>query len=183
MKKAISILVTVLVAMLATAAHASERGLTLLLSGDAGANGFSIELSEDGRYYLIEANAPLEVGGGICTHIENNPNLLQCEAAAIVGFELNGAGGDDRFAVSRTITAPATLRGGPGRDILAGGGGSDKILGGSGNDKLIGQPGDDWLFGGPGADRLYGGAGNDRLAGGPGEDLLVGGPGHNTEAQ
>jgi RTX calcium-binding nonapeptide repeat (4 copies) len=170
MKKAISILVTVLVAYAAASASAGERGLTVLLAGDNNANSFLISLSSDGRSYLIESNAPLKVGGGLCTHPEANPNRLQCEAAAIAGFEVNAGGGPDRVVLGHELAVPATLRGGPG---------DDKLIGGAGDDKLIGGAGNDWLFGGAGSDRLFGGPGDDRLVGGPGENVLVGGPGRN----
>ncbi|HVO54450.1 MAG TPA: hypothetical protein VMT37_08560 [Solirubrobacterales bacterium] len=181
MKKAIPILLAVLAAFLSPLAHADERALTVLLAGDASANAFRIGLSADGRSYLIQSSAPLEVGGGICTHPEGSPDALECEAAAIAGFEVNGGAGNDRVSLTRAVKVPATLRGGPGDDRLTGGSGNDKLLGGSGNDRLVGGGGEDWLFGGPGKDRLYGGPGDDRLVGGPGEDVLVGGPGRDSE--
>jgi Ca2+-binding RTX toxin-like protein len=183
MKRFVVIVLAVLTAALASSAQAEERSLTVLLAGDSGNNSFSVVLSKDGRSYLILANQPLEVGGDVCTHPEEHAKALDCEAAAIGGFEVNGAGGNDRISFFHDVPVPVTLRGGPGNDRLAGGAGSDKLLGGSGNDKLVGNGGGDWLFGGPGEDRLYGGPGDDRLAGGPGQDVLVGGPGHDTEAQ
>jgi Ca2+-binding RTX toxin-like protein len=183
MKGIAAIVLVAIAAALASSAHAEERSLTVLLAGDSGNNSFSVILSKDGRDYLILANRPLEVGGGVCTHPEEHANALECEAAAIGGFEVNGGAGNDRISFFHDIPVPVTLRGGPGNDRLAGGAGSDKLLGGSGNDKLVGNGGDDWLFGGPGEDHLYGGPGNDRLAGGPGEDVLVGGPGHDAESQ
>jgi Ca2+-binding RTX toxin-like protein len=183
MKKSIPIILAVLVAYLATVAHAEERALTVLLAGDGRANTFRIGLSPDGRKYVIQSNSSLEVGGSVCAHPEESPDTLECDAAAIGGFEVNAGPGDDRVGLSREVKVPATLRGGPGDDRLTGGSGDDKLLGGGGEDKLVGGPGDDWLFGGPGADHVYGGPGDDKLVGGPGEDTLVGGPGHNVEKQ
>lgn len=191
MKKALPILLTLVLAATATAADAEER-LTVLLAGDRGNNSFAISLSEDGRSYLIAANAPLEVGGGVCSHPEADPKALECEAVAIGGFEVNGGAGADRVVVGLEIPVPVTLRGGADNDVLVGGAGDDKLIGGPGDDRISGRGGNDWLFGGPGADALFGGPGDDRLAGGPGDDRLiggpgkdglVGGPGRNTEAQ
>lgn len=58
-------------------------------------------------------------------------------------------------------SAPATLDGGAGNDLLTGGIGGDYLFGGSGTDTLNGGDGDDVLVGGAGADILSGGAGYD----------------------
>jgi Ca2+-binding RTX toxin-like protein len=179
MKRTIPILITVLVAYGAAVAHAGERSLTVLLSGGPEANLIHVGLSPDGRDYVIESGAPLEVAGAVCTHPEANANELLCEATAIAGFEVNAGPGDDAVVVGHEVLAPATLRGGPGDDKLIGGIGNDKISGGPGADLLGGRAGDDWLYGGAGDDRLYGGSGNDLLRGGPGLNVLNGGTGTN----
>lgn len=177
MKKLLLTVILVLAACSAPAAHAAERSVTVLLTAGPGNDVFDVKLSQDGRSYLIDSLSPLEAGGGICVHKEGSDHELECEAAAIGGFEVSGGAGDDSVIISPKILIPATLRGGPGDDRLRGGGGDDKIVGGSGNDILLGHGGKDWLFGGPGKDWLFGGAGDDRLQGGPGADLLIGGPG------
>ena len=80
-------------------------------------------------------------------------------------------GGNDSVNVSPVVSAPATLEGGDGNDILRAGGGATTLLGASGNDTL---------WGGTGACILLGGAGNDVLHGGYGSCVLVGGAGANT---
>lgn len=183
MKKAILTALAVIAALAATPAWAEPGPLTLLLAGGREDNFIRISLSADGRNYVIQSRVPLEVGGDICTHPEERPTELLCEAPAIAGFEVNAGGGNDKVVLASDIPIPATLRGGSGDDRLIGGGVSDKIVGGSGNDILIGRRGDDWLLGGSGEDRLFGGPGNDQLRGGPGADTLVGGPGQNHELQ
>ena len=177
---AIAIAALLLFAALAGGAQAGEGGLTLVLAGGPGPDTIAIDLSPDGHRYEIASASPLEVGGGVCSHPVADPDLLSCEAAAIGGFEVNGAGDDDSVILGATVEAPATLRGGDGDDHLVGGNGNDKIVGGPGNDILGGRGGDDSIYGGPGDDRLYGGPGNDKLIGGDGENiLLVGGLGRN----
>lgn len=189
MKKAILTAMTVLVAWAAPAAHASEPSLTLLLAGGSEANVIDIQLSLDGRSYVIDTlGQPLEVGGSVCAHPQGSESELVCEAAAIGGFEVNAGDGDDAVAVSPRVQVPVTLRGGPGNDALRGGSGADKLVGGVGTDSLFGRGGDDSLFGGPGNNSLYGGSGNDflngagsaggvsLLQGGSGDDVLHGGP-------
>jgi Ca2+-binding RTX toxin-like protein len=180
MKRAVLILITVLVASCAAVAHAGERSYTVLLAGDNEANTIHVGLSPDGRSYVIDSGAPLEAFSGLCINPAGNPNELLCEATAIVGFEVNGNSGDDTIHVSRIVTAPVTMRGGPGDDVLVGGSGADKLVGSAGNDELIARGGDDALFGGPGDDLLYGGLGDDVLRGGPGANVLVGGSGANS---
>jgi Ca2+-binding RTX toxin-like protein len=180
MKRAITILITVLVASGAAVAHAGERSLTVLLTGGAEANAIHIGLSLDGRSYVIESAAALEVGGSLCAHPEANPNELLCEATAIAGFEVNAGPGDDSVIVGHEVSVPTTLRGGPGNDKLIGGIGNDKLIGGSGADILVGRAGDDWLYGGSDDDRLYGGSGDDLLRGGSGVNVLLGGSGTNV---
>lgn len=126
-------------------------------------------------------------------------------AAAALGQEVFGLGGDDR------------LFGGDGDDRLVGGEGNDTVLGDAGADQLWGGAGQDWLEGGAGDDELFaegpaieevdgflgqntllgglgddslwgadgresleGGAGNDWLYGGVGLDTLLGGDGNDT---
>lgn len=184
MKRAILIAVTMAMAAgAAPSAPAAETPLTVLLAGGAEESDIRIALSPDGRTYVIDSVAPLEVGGNVCWHPEGQPNELICEAAPIGGFEVNAGSGDDSVSVAREVPIPVTLRGGPGEDRLAGGSGGDKLVGGVGNDVLIGRAGADSLFGGPGGDRLVGCSGNDLLQGNSGSDTLLGGSGQDTLVQ
>jgi Ca2+-binding RTX toxin-like protein len=178
MKRAILIATTVLVAHAATLARA-EAPLDVVLAGGAEDSEISIALSSDGRSYVIDSIAQLEVGSSICVHPEGKQNELICEAAPIGGFEVNAGDGNDSVSVERNVPISVTLRGGAGNDRLVGGAGADKLIGGAGNDQLIGRGGNDSLFGGSGDDSLHGGNGNDLLRGGPGEDGLLGGAGAN----
>lgn len=179
MKKAILIALTVLAANTAAVAHAGERSLTVVFAGGGEADTIAIAVSTDGRSYVIESAAPLEVGGSVCSHPAENPDQLICEAAPIAGFEVNAGPGDDSVSLSHDVPVPATLRGGPGNDKLVGGAVADKLIGGSGDDTLIGRAGNDWLYGGSGDDRLVGGSGNDLLRGGSGQNTMLGGSGQN----
>jgi len=179
MKRALLIAITVLVAVSATPAHAAERSLNLLLAGGPEDNSIEIALSADGRSFVIDSIAPLEVGGGVCSHPEGKANEIVCEAAAIAGFEVNVNGGDDSVVIGKTVPVPVTLRGGPGDDKLVGGAGNDRLLGGADDDVLVGRAGNDWLAGSTGDDKLVGGSGDDKLLGGPGTNALFGGSGNN----
>lgn len=184
MKRAILTVMTVLVAAAALTMHAAAKpSLTVLLAGGVEESQITIALSADGRSYVIDSVAPLEVGGDVCWHPDGQMNELVCEAAPVGGFEVNAGAGDDSVTVAREVPVPVTLRGGPGLDRLVGGGGPDKLTGGPGDDVLVGRAGSDSLFGGPGDDRLVGGGGNDLLSGGSGVDSLLGGSGRNTLAQ
>jgi len=181
MKRALLITIAMLAAVFAAPAPAANPStVTLLLAGGPEDNEIAVALSADGRSFVIDSIAPLEVGGGICTHPEGKPTEIVCEAAAIGGFEVNGNGGNDSVAVGKTVPVPVTLRGGPGDDKLIGGMASDKLLGGAGNDVLVGRAGNDWLAGSTGDDKLVGGPGDDKLLGGPGTNGLFGGSGHNV---
>jgi Ca2+-binding RTX toxin-like protein len=182
MKRLILIAITVLAATTAPLAAAGERSLTVVLAGGGEADSISIEVSPDGRSYVIDSIAPLEVGGPVCSHPQGNLNELLCEAAAIAGFEINTGAGNDSAILARYVPVPVTIRGGAGDDKLIGGGVADKLIGGLGNDILVGRGGDDWLYGGPGDDRLVGGSGNDLLRGGPGVNTMLGGSGQNDIA-
>lgn len=183
MKKSILIALTLLVILLAPAAHADPGPVTLVLAGSSDNDAFHVSLTADGRYYVILSAAPLEVGGDICTHPTESANEIECKAPAISGFEVNTLAGSDFVIFSSDVPVPVTIRGGPGGDRLEGGAAADKIVGGPGDDTLIGHGGDDWMLGGPGRDRLLGGSGNDHLQGGPEKDKLLGGPGKNSLLQ
>ncbi len=181
MKRAITIAAAIAATLVSSASAAAPESFTVLLAGGSASNTIHVWLTPDGRDYVIDSVVPLEVGGEVCTNPEGNPNELICAAPPIAGFEMNADGGDDSVTVSRGVTVPVTVRGGPGRDVLAGGSGDDKLIGGPGPDRLIGGPGDDVLTGGPGSDVLIGGGGNDTLLSGPGFDFDRGGSGHNVE--
>jgi RTX calcium-binding nonapeptide repeat (4 copies) len=184
MKRAILTAMTVLVTAAAVTGHAAAKpSLTVLLAGGVEESQITIALSVDGRSYVIDSVAPLEVGGDVCAHPEGQLNELVCEAAPIGGFEVNAGAGDDSVIVAREVPIPVTLRGGPGQDRLVGGGVGDKLVGGTDDDLLIGRAGADSLFGGPGDDRLVGSGGNDLLHGNSGADTLLGGSGKNQLVQ
>jgi hypothetical protein len=179
MKKIILIAVSIAALCAPLFARAETTPVVVLLAGGAEESMIEISLSPDGRSYQITSIAPLEVGAPVCWHPPENQNELDCQAAAISGFEVNAGPGNDSVVVAANVPVPVTLRGGPGDDRLAGGGGADKLVGGPGNDRLYGRGGADALYGGSGEDVLYGGSGNDGLWGGSGTDTLVGGSGVN----
>lgn len=171
-------MLTILAAQAVPVAHA-ETTYTVVLAGGTTESMIRIWLTPDGRSYVIDSIAPLEVGGTICENTPGMPNELVCKVPLVAGFEVNAGEGDDTVSVAGTVGVPVTMRGGPGRDTLIGGGGPDKLIGGDGNDKLAGRGGNDLLFGGVGNDELFGGSGDDVLRGGGGHDTLVGGSGEN----
>jgi Ca2+-binding RTX toxin-like protein len=183
MKKLTLILLATLALGAPALAHAAPKTYTVLLAGGDEANAIDIWLSANGREYVIDSVAQLDVGGEICGHPSEDPNELVCSAPLIAGFEVNAGGGDDRVAVSKDVSIPVTIRGGAGADVLIGGSGPDKLIGGEGNDRLLGGRGDDVLYGGEGKDVLIGGPGNDVLRGGYGEDTLIDGPGKDNVRQ
>jgi hypothetical protein len=179
MKRAILIMLAILAALPASVAHA-ETTYTVVLAGGATESMIRIWLTPDGRSYVIDSVAPLEVGGTICENTPGVPTELVCKAPLVAGFEVNAGEGDDMVSVASAVDVPVTMRGGPGRDSLVGGSGPDKLIGGDGSDKLAGRGGDDLLFGGIGNDELLGGSGNDIVRGGSGHDALSGGSGVNV---
>jgi hypothetical protein len=167
MKRAILIMLAILAAQAATVARAETSSYTVVLAGGAELSMIHIWLTPDGRSYVIDSAAPLEVGGTVCEHSAGNPDELVCQAALVAGFEINAGPGNDSVVVSSQVTIPVTMRGGPGDD----------------NDRLIGKGGNDLIFGGPGNDTIYGGSGEDTLRGGPGNDVISGGSGVNNIRQ
>jgi Ca2+-binding RTX toxin-like protein len=183
MRKVFLFAALLLAVQMPSAASAKAATYNVVLAGGVESSMISIQLSADGRTYVIDSVAPLEVGGSVCSNPPGLPNELTCQAASIASFEVNSGAGDDTVVVSRTVPIPVTLRGGPGNDSLSGGGGADKLIGGEGSDRLVGRGGDDALFGGEGDDVLIGCSGNDLLRGGYGVDTLHGGSGVNDELQ
>jgi Ca2+-binding RTX toxin-like protein len=183
MKKLLLISLALVALLVPALAPAAPKTYTVLLAGGEEASTIRIWLSSDGRQYVIDSAVSLEVGETVCTHADENPNELVCDAPAIAGFEVNSGGGDDRVTVADKVAIPVTMRGGSGNDTLLGGSGSDKLIGGTGDDRLFGWRGFDLLYGGPGDDVLNGGPNRDVLSGGPGMDSLAGGPGEDVVHQ
>jgi RTX calcium-binding nonapeptide repeat (4 copies) len=183
-KKAILVLLVLLAAQAPLFVHAAQPlTYTVLLAGGPESNSIRIWLSSDGRSYVIDSVVPLEVGGDVCQNPPGNPTELLCQAPKVASFEVNADGGDDVVRVAQGVKSPVTVRGGPGRDVMAGGAGADRLAGGDGPDRLIGRDGDDRLLGGNGPDTLYGGRGDDLLRGDKGRDHLNGGPGKDRLEQ
>jgi Ca2+-binding RTX toxin-like protein len=174
-------------AMLALGAPATAQGgavaYNVLVAGGPEANSIRIWLTPDGRDYVIDSDAALEMGGSICANPEGKPNELVCEAPIVASFEVNAAAGDDTIEVTPPVSIPVAMRGGAGNDTLIGADGPDRLLGGEGNDRLVGRGGPDLLSGGPGRDVLVGGPGDDVLRGGAGRDALAAGSGANEVHQ
>ncbi len=89
-------------------------------------------------------------------------------------------GGHDLVMIGCSVSAPATILGGDGHDILMGGGGPNTIDGGIGGDAIVGGSSDDMIDGGSGDDEIEGGAGNDTIYGGDGDDEIEAGCGDDT---
>src|SRR5664279_4412456 len=172
-KWAIAILACASTAFLAPAAARADEPVNLLIIGSSAEDMVKVELSPDGRNYVIHSSLLLEAGTGVCA---KGPNLaepeLVCAATAIASFEINGNGGNDTIELSRQVPVPATIRGGAGADHIVGGSGNDLLIGGEDRDEIKGGAGDDSIHGGPGNDFLIGGPGNDSLYGDSGSDLL-----------
>lgn len=98
-------------------------------------------------------------------------------AANVQLIDFSGGSGNDRFENRTAIPARAT--GGDGDDTLSVASAPASLFGGLGNDVLTGGPEDDSLTGGPGDDTLNGGGGHDRVKGSLGDDQLSGGDGRD----
>ncbi|MDQ1081377.1 hypothetical protein [Pseudoroseomonas cervicalis] len=141
----------------------SALGARFLGSAPFGAGG-EAELRQSGVMLLVDLNGDGFTDASL--QLNALPGTLQ-ETAPGSGLLVLSApqtltGGEGRDLLSGLGNAD-TLSGLGGDDVLAGGGGNDVLLGGAGNDVLLGGEGDDRLVGGAGADTLTGGAGNDRF--------------------
>ena len=79
-------------------------------------------------------------------------NVIRADACRLTA---NGSGGDDRIistAYECWRGPSATLRGGPGDDLLRGAGTPDRLRGGPGRDRMFGRGGRDVAHGGDGRD-------------------------------
>jgi ELWxxDGT repeat protein len=97
-------------------------------------------------------------------------------ASSVRKIQIDLLRGDDRGIVDETagaITAPVSIFGGLGNDVLQGASGRDTLYGGEGDDTLYGMGERDHLFGEFGRDRLLGGPGSDILWGGVASDTFV----------
>ncbi len=89
--------------------------------------------------------------------VDDNITMQTFDVAQVNTLSIDMKAGDDFLrlrskANTRNVTAPATILGGDGNDLLRGGLGSDSIDGGAGDDTLDGGGGSDVLNGGPNGD-------------------------------
>lgn len=94
-------------------------------------------------------------------------------------LQIDAGSGNDTITIMSSLTLPATLKGGPGNDLIQAGNGPTTIYGGDGADDARGGPGNDAIYGESGRDILSGGGGNDLLNGGPGQNTIHPGIGSN----
>jgi len=120
--------------------------------------------------------APVTPGGPKVVRVRVNDYYRGFPAAQVAKVVVQAGAGSDTVDAA-TLSVPAAIFGGDGRDFLAGGSASDRIEGGNGRDVLSGNGGNDTLRGGADADILSGDAGNDLMDGGTGADSVQGGPG------
>jgi Ca2+-binding RTX toxin-like protein len=94
-------------------------------------------------------------------------------AAGVSQVRIAGNGGFDTLGIANGMNLPATLIGGPQKDILfSNAAGPTKMLGFGGDDLLMGGFGDDVLFGMDGNDDMNGGRGADQFWGMLGVDTV-----------
>jgi hypothetical protein len=129
------------------------------------ANSVTVTQSAD-EIVVRDSSAPVSVRSG-CT--QRGPNEAVCPIALSVRLELGE--GDDSTLLS-SVRGYATIRGGPGDDLIRGTGVADNLYGGGGQDRIFGFGGDDRISDqdvsapeprGTAPDTLVGGAGNDRV--------------------
>jgi Ca2+-binding RTX toxin-like protein len=140
----------------------------------------------DGTLYVVGSNTANDMalisqfGGNIEVNATfNSSGSVSVSASAVNAIEVRLRNGHDVFLTTSSVTAPMTIDGGGGNDLLTSGSGDDLLLGGSGTDILYGNAGEDVLLGGIGNDDLFGGNGHDVLIGGDGNDMLYGGLGRD----
>ncbi len=119
----------------APAVFASLQGDTLVVNGTDGKDVIGVDIKKG----FVRAG----MRGG---------SLLSFPAASVKKIVVNGGAASDKITIETTLTIPATLNGGPGKDVLLGGSGNDYLAGQGGNDKLVGRLGADTLDGGDGVD-------------------------------
>ncbi|MBX9585033.1 MAG: PKD domain-containing protein, partial [Gemmataceae bacterium] len=88
--------------------------------------------------------------------------------------------GHDAFAMSATLTTPASVTVGDGNNVVTTGAGADTIAAGNGGNVITAGAGHDTVTAGNGTNTVYGGDGNDRMAAGNGRNTLDGGAGDDT---
>jgi Ca2+-binding RTX toxin-like protein len=93
-------------------------------------------------------------------------------AVGVTQVRIAGNGGFDTLGIANGMNLPATLIGGPLKDIL--------FSNAAGPTKMLGYGGDDLLMGGSGDDVLFGMDGNDELVGFRGADVFWGMAGIDT---
>jgi hypothetical protein len=151
----LAIAVLVLALLPASALGASinynpDIGLITIVDDVATPDDISVERS--GGFDTIR-----RVGGGLvpfndaCTDPNADGTEIVCPQATSLAVDLDA--GDDTF-LTTGVTAPVSVAGGLGKDVLGGGEGDDVLAGGPGNDSLNGGGGVDDYFGETGSDAI-----------------------------
>jgi Ca2+-binding RTX toxin-like protein len=169
----------------ASTAHAAQGttvqrfgvDIYLVFAADGRTNNITISDDPASNSFFVEDTGDVITNFSGCTAV--NRNKVSCPRSTGARITLDAGDLDDR--ITKTITAPAVLSGGPGNDTISTtgtvGADLDVLSGGPGNDTLTGGGLTEDLVGGSGVDTLTGNAGQDHLDGGPGNDTILGGDG------
>jgi RTX calcium-binding nonapeptide repeat (4 copies) len=157
----------------------SVSGNTLYFRGGPGEpNHLKFALS-DGRYVVTDVLGAAVSATPPCEQISSSS--ADCPSTETRMIDVETGDGWDEVRFSPSVTLPATVSGGEGRDalfggrneriVLNGGEGNDLLFAGATNSVVNGGPGDDWLYGNWGgiAVRLNAGDGADHIFAAEGE--------------
>jgi hypothetical protein len=175
----------------AGAATAQRIGDRVVLNGTDAQEYITVGSYNHNVYFEDTLGGAITPVDGTCTQSSGNAASISCGSSTVEEIEVNLNGGTDKitidtrdgadYAQHALVYGVATVRGGPGNDILTGGELHDDIDGQGDNDEVRGGAGNDVLKGGDGQDKLdndqYQTLGDDSFDGGPGDDLMWAGGG------
>ena len=114
------------------------------------------------------------VAGSELVALLNGVVAARAAVTAVDSIVVEVGGGEDTVRIAESITIPATINTGSGRDTVFGGAGDDVLTTGSERDIVYGRGGDDVISTGSEDDTVYGGPGNDRISTSSERDTVFG---------
>lgn len=115
----------------------------------------------------------IRLDGSALVVTDQTGEIGRFSSGRVAAITVNTGAGNDLVKIAANVTAPATINGDTGKNLLQAGGGPTTITGSEAASKLVGGLGSNVLVGGTGPEKITGGFGSNAVTAISGNDRVV----------